>query len=263
MAKVVDVFGRTEGYLFNLLIMVIGLILKATCKNIETYVAAHALYWVGHVGLGYIVEVMLADMTSLKNRMIIFGLNGTPTIATVFVGPKVADLFYTQLNFRWAYGAFAIILVGISVPALVLMGVNERKAIRSGELKRATFQGTWMQAIYHYVVELDGKCCLAAAINGSCNGTYLADRFEVVGVLLLTAATILFLLPFSIAKYAPQGWNTGYIIAMIVVGVVFGAFFTAWEKYFAPVQFMPWKYLKEPTILGSACLAAVLFISTL
>lgn len=90
-----------------------------------------------------------------------------------------------------------------------------------------------------------------------------ADRLAVVGVLLLTAATILFLLPFSIAKYAPHGWNTGYIIAMIVLGVVFGAFFTVWEKYFAPVQFMPWKYLKEPTILGSACLAAVLFISTL
>ena len=51
LAKVVDIFGRVEGFLFMLLIVVIGLIMKATCQNIETYVAAHTLYWVGYVGL--------------------------------------------------------------------------------------------------------------------------------------------------------------------------------------------------------------------
>ncbi|PIG90196.1 hypothetical protein AARAC_003664 [Aspergillus arachidicola] len=51
LAKIIDIWGRVEGFLSMLLILVIGLIMKATCKNIETYVAAHTLYWVGHIGM--------------------------------------------------------------------------------------------------------------------------------------------------------------------------------------------------------------------
>lgn len=51
LSKIIDVWGRIEGFLCMLLLMVIGLIMKATCKNIETYTAAHTLFWVGHTGL--------------------------------------------------------------------------------------------------------------------------------------------------------------------------------------------------------------------
>lgn len=51
LAKIIDIWGRIEGFLFMLLIIVIGLIMKATCQNIETYVAAHTLFWCGHIGM--------------------------------------------------------------------------------------------------------------------------------------------------------------------------------------------------------------------
>ena len=86
--------------------------------------------------------------------------------------------------------------------------------------------------------------------------------FTVIGIILITAMFALILLPFSIAKYAPKGWATGYIIAMEVIGVVCGALFFVWENKFAPKQFLPWKYLKEPTIIGSCFLYAVMFCST-
>jgi MFS family permease len=156
LAKIIDIWGRVEGFLFMLLIMVIGLIMKATCTSIEMYTAAHTLYWVGHIGLGYVVEIMLADMTTLKNRMIMLGINGTPGICSTFAGPKIAALFYANLNFRWAFGAFVIMLVGVCIPVCVVMLLMQRRAEKSGRLTKEKSGRSWWQSIVHYFIEFDG-----------------------------------------------------------------------------------------------------------
>lgn len=50
---------------------------------------------------------------------------------------------------------------------------------------------------------------------------------------------------------------------MIVLGVVFIAAFVVWEKYFAKVQYFPFKYLKDRTILASSLLYGFMFMSIL
>ena len=156
LAKIIDIWGRVEGFLFMLLIIVVGLIMKATCTSMEMYTAAHTLYWVGHIGITYVVEIMLADMTTLKNRMIMLGINGTPGIATTFAGPKVAALFYANLNFRWAFGAFCIILVGVCIPVAVVMLFMQRKAEKNGMLQKERSGRSWWQSISHYFIQFDG-----------------------------------------------------------------------------------------------------------
>ncbi|RYP93453.1 hypothetical protein DL770_000496 [Monosporascus sp. CRB-9-2] len=238
LSKIVDIWGRVAGFLFMLLIVVVGMVMKATCQNIETYFAAHTFYWVGHVGMLYVIDVMVSDMTTLKNRMIMIGINGTPTIASTFAGPRIADLFYHNLNFRWAFGAFGIIIAGVSLPVAVIMLLMERKAAKTGALKIKSGRA-WYQSVKHYTLELD-----------------------IMGIILITAAFALILLPFSISPYAPNGWASGYIIAMEVLGIALLPAFYLWERFVAPVQFLPWKYLKERTIIGSCLLYAVMFVST-
>ena len=157
LAKIIDIWGRVMGFVFMLLIVVIGMIMKATCQNIETYFGAHTLYWTGHIGMMYVVDVMLSDMTTLKNRMIMFGINGTPTIASTFAGPKIANLFYDNLNFRWAFGSFAIIIAGVSLPVALNMMIMERKAAKIGVLQKEKSGRTWYQSILHYTIELDSN----------------------------------------------------------------------------------------------------------
>ena len=156
-AKVIDIWGRVEGFLCMLLIVIVGMIMKAVCKNVTTYVAAHVLYWAGHIGLLYVINVMTADMTTLKNRMIIFTINGTPRIAATFAGPRIGELFYTNLNFRWAFGAFAIILAGCSVPAMTLMVVMYKKARKAGLAKKVRSDRTAIQSFIHYSIQFDSK----------------------------------------------------------------------------------------------------------
>ncbi|CAI7639978.1 unnamed protein product [Penicillium glandicola] len=238
LAKIIDIWGRIEGFLIMLALVTIGLIMKATCTSMEMYTAAHTLYWVGHIGLTYVVDIMLADMTSLKNRMLMLGLNGTPGIASVFAGPEIATLFYTNLDFHWAFGSFAIMQVGVCIPVVAVMLFMQRRAKKSGALEKTRSGRVWWQSITHYLIE-----------------------FDVIGIILITAAFSLILIPFSIASYGPKGWATGYIIAMEVLGVACVPAFYIWERYCSPVQFLPWKYLKNPTIIGSCMLYGVMFLS--
>ena len=138
-------------------LIVIGMIMKATCTSVEMYAAAHTLYWVGHLGIEYIITIILADITSLRNRMILFGINNTPLIATTFAGPKIAELFYDNVNFRWAFGAFLIILVFFCIPVMLVFIFSKRKAVRRGIYpERPRTRNAW-ESFKYYFVQFDGK----------------------------------------------------------------------------------------------------------
>lgn len=240
LAKVIDIWGRVEGFVIMLLVCVVGMIMKAVCQNVETYVAAHTLYWVGHIGIRYVIGVIIADMTSLRNRMIFIGFCNTPRIGTSFAGPAIAELFYEKSNFRWAFGAFTIILIGCCIPAIGLMWHMFRKAVRAGAIEKRQPSGrTALQSTKHYLVE-----------------------FDILGILILMFALSLLLLPFSLSGRAPNGWKTGYIIAMLVLGTLLFPVFYVWEAKLAPKQFLPFRYLKQGTIIGSSLLVGVMYLST-
>lgn len=82
-------------------------------------------------------------------------------------------------------------------------------------------------------------------------------------MILMTAGWSLLLLPFNLVDTAPQGWETGYIIAMIVLGVACLGGFAAWEKWYSPVPYFPVKFLKDRTVLGACLLYGVMFTSIL
>lgn len=73
------------------------------------------------------------------------------------------------------------------------------------------------------------------------------------GVFLFAAGFVIFLLPFTLAATAPNGWKTGYVIAMIVLGFILIMSFGLYEIYLAPVPFLNHKILVDRTVLG-ACL---------
>ncbi|KAF4968302.1 hypothetical protein FSARC_4247 [Fusarium sarcochroum] len=238
IAKVIDIWGRVWGFGAMVLLLVVGMIMKATCTGVEMYAAAHTLYWVGHLGLLYIIDVIVADTTTLKNRLIIMAINYTPTISSTFAGPKIAELFYVNVNFRWAFGAFCIILLAFCIPVMVIFIMNEIKAKKFGVAPEKIQHKNFWEALKYYFVQ-----------------------FDVIGLSLTTFGWALLLLPFSIASLAPKGWESGYIIAMLVLGVVFLAAFVVWEKYFAPVPYFPFHLLMDRTILGACLIYGIMFAS--
>lgn len=47
LAKILDIWGRPQGFAAMTFLLVIGLIMMAVCQNVQTYAAAQVFYWVG------------------------------------------------------------------------------------------------------------------------------------------------------------------------------------------------------------------------
>lgn len=77
-----------------------------------------------------------------------------------------------------------------------------------------------------------------------------------LGVVIFSTGLVLFLLPFDIASSAPNGWASGYIIAMIVVGFVLLVSFGLYEKFAAPKPLLNYTFLTDRTVLGACLLDA-------
>ena len=78
----------------------------------------------------------------------------------------------------------------------------------------------------------------------------------VIGVILLAAGLVLFLLPFAIAESAADHWRSAHIIVMLVLGLLCLIAFAIWEKFVAVKPFIPYKLLLDRNTLGACLLDA-------
>ncbi|KAG8631227.1 hypothetical protein KVT40_000367 [Elsinoe batatas] len=72
LAKILDVWGRREGFATMVFCLTIGLIMMASTNSVEMYCAAQIFYWVGYTGITYCLAVFVSHVTSLKNRGLVF-----------------------------------------------------------------------------------------------------------------------------------------------------------------------------------------------
>ncbi|KAI1110177.1 siderophore iron transporter mirB [Nemania sp. NC0429] len=237
LAKILDVWGRPQGYLLTMCFMTLGLVLMAACNNVQTYAAAQIFYWVGYNGVSYATTVFIADTSALKNRGLVLAYVSSPYIATVWITGPLAQSVLNTVGWRWGFGIFAIVTPVVCLPLYFLFAYNQRKAFKQGIIVREKSGRTALQSVIHYFWE-----------------------FDIICLILLSAGFTLFLLPFSIYSYQTYGWRDPLTISFIVVGVVLIGAAVVWEKYFAPVQYMPWSLLKDRTVIGACVLAAVLFV---
>lgn len=203
----------------------------------------------------YSVDVITADVTKLKNRGLAFAFTSSPYIITAFAGPKASDDFYYHISWRWGFGTFAIILPFVAAPLFIVLKLNLRKAERQGILIREKSGRTFTQNLWFYFMEFDRKstpaCSLLVLNERHCPN--LNPIFPVIGVVLFASGLTVFLLPFTLADSAPNGWSSGYIIAMIVVGFVVLALFVLYECFLARAPFLNIQLLANRTVIG-ACL---------
>lgn len=68
MAKFIDEFGRAFGFLMAAGLSILGLIIQAAARSLFTTIVAQVIFGIGWNLLDYVLSIVLADMTSLKNR---------------------------------------------------------------------------------------------------------------------------------------------------------------------------------------------------
>ncbi|KAI9488892.1 major facilitator superfamily domain-containing protein [Zychaea mexicana] len=238
LAKVLDLWGRAEGFLIMALFATLGLILMAACNNLPTFCAAYVFYSIGFGGMTFCVDVITADSSKLKNRGLAYAFTSSPYIITAFAGAKASEGFYYDISWRWGFGTFAIVFPVVAAPLYFILKYNLRKAEKQGVVKKEPSGRTFLQSVWHFIIE-----------------------FDILGVIIFSAGLTVFLLPFNIADAAPYGWSTAYIIAMIVVGFVMLIIFIVFEKFVAPVPLINFKLISDRTVIGACLLNATYQIS--
>ncbi|KAL4972652.1 major facilitator superfamily domain-containing protein [Aspergillus desertorum] len=238
LSKILDVWGRAEGFLFMTILATLGMVIMAACHNLATFCAAYVFYTIGFSGMTYCIDVITADSSKLKNRALAYAFTSSPYIITAFAGPKASEDFYALYGWRWGFGVFSIVFPITAAPLYILFKLNLKKAKNRGVLAREPTGRTFLQSVWYYLIE-----------------------FDAFGMFVFSAGLVIFFLPFEIADSAPHGWGTGYIIAMIVVGVVMLAIFVLHEVYIAPVPMLKFSFLWNRTVIGACLLDATYQIS--
>lgn len=133
---------------------------------------------------------------------------------------------------------------------------NARKL---GLLKREKSGRTLLQSIWYYVLEFDGESKIL--FNDQQEALKLTTSRKAIGVVLFSVGLTVFFLPFDLSSYAPNGWASGYIIAMIVVGFVLLFIFAIYEWRVAPKPMFNFSFLSDRTVIGACLLDATYQIS--
>ncbi|KAL4990399.1 major facilitator superfamily domain-containing protein [Aspergillus falconensis] len=238
IAKILNLWGRSEGFLIFLGVYAVGLIIVAACNGPDSYAAGYVLFWVGYNALFLIMDVFMADTSGMRNRAFTFAFSQTPFICTAFTGPLAGQSFLEVANWRWAHGAFVIINVVAFSPLAIVFKFYQKKAEKMGLYQHEPSGRTTMQSIVHYIHE-----------------------FDLVGAALLMAGWVLLLLPFSLTSAGRSQYQDATFIAMVVIGFCLLFVFAAWEKWGARVQFIRYELLKQRTVLGACCMAAISFFA--
>ncbi|KAJ5538782.1 MFS siderophore iron transporter [Penicillium frequentans] len=233
IGKIMDIWGRAEGFAFMIFCATIGLIMMAACENLPTFCAAYVFYSLGTSGMTYTVDVVTADASMLKSRGLAYAFTSSPYIITAFGGSKAANDILDTIGLKWGFGVFAIIFPIVASPLFLILKYNLRKAVKAGHVVKAPSGRTFIQSVWFYIVELD-----------------------LLGLILFSAGLVLFFLPFDIAGSAPNSWGTDYIIAMIVVGFCLLFVFIVYEWKFAPRRLFEFSFLWNRTVLGACLLDA-------
>ena len=237
MSKAADVFGRLEAFCLSVFLYILGYIQQAAADSVRTYAAAQIFYSAGQTGLQILIQIFIADTSDLLNRALCTTLPNIPFLATVWIGPTLAQSILDTISWRWGYGIWAIILPMAFMPLAFAMFINQRRAAKLGILPKSQFEGlTTLETLTTLWFELD-----------------------VFGLLLICAAFSLILIPLTMS--ASNGWNDRPTLAMLVIGVICLLAFPLWErsKTLAPRAFFPRDLLKNRTVIAGMFLAFFYF----
>ncbi|EIM19545.1 MFS general substrate transporter, partial [Wallemia mellicola CBS 633.66] len=229
--KMSNVIGRPEALLVTLFFIVLGYVVTSASGYHVSGIAAGQVFWqTGFSGFQIILNIIVADNTNLRWR----GLWSAMINVWTFILFACSSLIITSVNtgvgWRLAFGLEAILYLPATLPAIVILFLNQYRAKRAGIINygdQPLTSGPWKSRIYHFIVEHD-----------------------IVGLYLLIAVLCYIFLPIVLAgSSALVEWNSAYVPASMVVGgvVIFPAFIY-WEMKCASYPVIPYYFIKNVNI---------------
>ncbi|KAI5900777.1 MFS general substrate transporter [Schizophyllum commune H4-8] len=241
LAKLMDVFGRFEVLLVSVVFYLIGTIVESSSANVRAFAGGAILYQaclrIGYTAVMLIAEVLVADLTTLRNRVLFSFIPAAPFLINAWISGNVTDAVLDATTWQWGIGMWAIIYFVCALPLLFSLWYGGYQARKSGALDS-----------YKTPFERLGARDLAVA---------LFWQLDVIGIVLVIAVFALILVPFTIAGSAKDQWKDGGIIAMLVIGFCCIPVLLFWELK-AKHPLIPFRLMKDRGVWAAMCIAMLL-----
>ncbi|SLM40557.1 mfs transporter [Lasallia pustulata] len=117
-ASVSDILGRKPPLYFAFVLFGIGSIVFATAPAMRVAILGRVLQGMGGGGLDVLSEVIVADITTLKERALWIGLLSIPMATGCILGPVIGAIFSEYATWRWI-GWINLPIIGIALPLAI------------------------------------------------------------------------------------------------------------------------------------------------
>ncbi|KAF2473285.1 siderophore iron transporter 1 [Lindgomyces ingoldianus] len=219
-AKVSDIIGRLELVLVSVVLYVLGTIIQGTAHCVQVYGIGAILYNLGYIAIVLLVEVIVADVTSLRSRVFFAYVPALPFLLNAFLSGNVAMAVLDVTTWRWGIGMWAIVYPVCALPLVLALFVAQHRAKKRANL-----------------VDHPSPFQLLRYRNLS---FALFWQLDVAGMVFLVAALTLTLTPLTLAEGDSKKWASTATVLPLVLGVLFIPTFVFWERV-APHPMIPFK----------------------
>ncbi|CAO3618017.1 unnamed protein product [Cunninghamella blakesleeana] len=229
LSKLANTFGRVELISFAIILYIIGTAVEASSQNVQTYAGGQVLFTLGMRSFQLLFEILLADVSSLRNRVVFSFIPGLPTLINSWVAGDVTSAILANSSWGWGIGMWAIIVPAASIPIFISLILSTRRAKKEGKFDniQSTFSGNSLWE----------------------NTVILFWRLDIIGIFLLAAMLSLLLIPLTIAGGVGSRWNHADVISMLVIGFAIVPVFVVWESKYAKYPCIPFHLLKNRVVL--------------
>ncbi|GAA5993628.1 hypothetical protein JCM11641_001034 [Rhodosporidiobolus odoratus] len=249
-AKVADVFGRAEAYTLCVVFYCLGYIIIAACKDIHTYAAGAVIYEVGYAGLQILIQIVIADCTNMRWRGLISSLTSIWFFINAFVSSNVAAGVLATSNWHWGYAMFIILIPTTLAPIIITLFWAQYRAKKMG------LDSTDL-------VEANGGTAARAKDTRPLMSRFIGHALDIdaPGLILFGAGWACVLVPITLVNKATLWWDSGKIIALLVVGGVTLIAFVLYERFLAVKPLFPFRFFKSYTVVVCALIGFFDFVS--
>ncbi|SPB44640.1 unnamed protein product [Aspergillus niger] len=233
-AKIADVFGRVELILVSIFFYTL---VEASSSTVEQFAAGAVLYQIGYTAIILLVEVLVADVTSLRSRLLFSYIPTLPFLINTWISGNITGAVLGVTTWRWGIGMFAIIYPICTLPLLMVLYIVYHRAKKDG-------------TVDHIASSFRTLGVRRLAIE-------LFWQLDVIGIILMIAFLAMILVPLTIAGGLDSQWKKARIIVPLVLGLCCIPAWVVWERA-CKHPMVPFKLLKDRAVWGALGIAVML-----
>jgi SIT family siderophore-iron:H+ symporter-like MFS transporter len=239
-AKIADVFGRFEVVAASTFFYVVGMAIESTSSSVYAFCAGTLLYQVGYTCIVLLLEILVADFSSMRARVFFSYIPALPFIVNTWISGSITSAVLRITTWRWGIGMWCIIYPVASLPLLITLYSIDRRTAPGPSRKNEL---------------LDVSSGLDSLRKWS---NQLFDQVDGIGLVTLVTAFSLVLTPLTIAGGTVSHWKNPQVVIPLIIGLFFVPVFVFWEKNGAKKPLVPFHLLKDRGVWAALAVRSLL-----